>query len=262
MGERTSYPPGTFCWTELSTSDAEGAKAFYGSLFGWESRDVPVGDEGTYVLMLLGGLQVSGVAQTDQAPPAWLSFVSVEDADSATARAAELGATVLMDPFDVEQHGRMSMITDPTGAVLALWQPGTHVGAGLVNDPGCLCLNQLNTSDPEEAQRFYGALFGWRFTPVGTEEQAYWGIGNPTDGGDALNGGMMPLPPGTPAPSHWLCYFTAGLTAGDLDAAVGHIREAGGTVLFGPMPIPSGRIAGATDPQGAAFALFEGRVDP
>lgn len=205
MGERTSYPPGTFCWTELATSDAQGAKGFYGSLFGWEGQDIPVGDEGTYTLLRLGGLDVCGLAQTDQTPPAWLSFVSVDDADAMTSRAAGLGATVVMGPFDVEAYGRMSIIADPTGAVLALWQPGTHVGARLVNDPGCLTLNQLNTSDPEEAQRFYGALFEWRFTPVGTEDQAYWGINNPTGDGEALNGGMMPLPPGAPgapAPSH------------------------------------------------------------
>jgi predicted enzyme related to lactoylglutathione lyase len=258
MGERTGYPPGTFCWVELTTSDARGAQDFYWSLFGWEGRDIPVGDEGIYVLMQLDGLQVSGIAQIDQTPPAWMSFVSVDDATSTTARAAELGATVVMEPFDVDEHGRMAIIRDPTGATLALWQPGTTIGAGLVNDPGCLCLNQLNTSDPEGAQRFYGELFGWRFTPVGTEEQAYWGIGNPTGGGEALNGGMMPLPPGVGGTSHWLVYFTAD----DLEDAVAKVGAAGGTVLFGPMPVPGGRIAGAMDPHGAVFALFEGRVDP
>lgn len=263
MGERTSYPPGTFCWSELSTSDAEGARAFYESLFGWEGRDIPVGDEGTYILMLLRGLQVSGIAQTGQAPSAWLSFVSVEDADATTARAAELGGAVRMEPFGVEEQGRMSVIADPTGAVLALWQPGKTIGAQLVNDPACLCINQLNTSDPEEAQRFYSALFGWRFYQVATDPQPYWGINNPSGDGETLNAGMMPLPPDATAPSHWLCYFTAGTEAGDLEPALDRIRTAGGTVLFGPMPVPpDSRIAGAMDPQGAVFALFEGRIDP
>lgn len=260
MGERTSYPPGTFCWIELATSDAQGAKAFYQPLFGWEGEDIPVGErgEGTYTLMRLQGRDVCGLYRTDQTPPAWFSFVSVEDADATTARAAGLGATVSMPPFDVEEHGRIAVVADPTGAALALWQPRSHFGARLVNDPGALCLNQLNTTDPEKAEEFYSALFGWRFTPVGDDQQAYWGIFNPTPEGDALNGGMMPLPPEATAASHWLCYFTAE----HLEASLAQIGASGGTVLFGPMPIPSGRIAGAVDPQGAVFALFAGRVDP
>jgi uncharacterized protein len=258
MGERTSYPPGTFCWTELATPDAEGAKAFYGPLFGWEGEDIGAGDGGTYTLLRMAGREVCGLSQTDQTAPTWLSFVSVGNVDTSSAHAAELGARVTMPPFDVGAFGRMALVTDPTGAVLALWQPGTHIGARLVNDPGALCLNQLNTSDVQDAQRFYGALFGWRFAPAGDDQHEYWGITNPTQDGDVLNGGMMPLPPDATAPSHWLSYFTIQ----DLEAAIAQIAASGGTVLFGPMPIGAGRIAGAMDPQGAVFALFEGRVDP
>src|SRR6266545_2170490 len=100
MGERTSYPPGTFCWTELATSDAEAARAFYGALFAWEQDDLPA-LEGVYTLLRVGGRDVCGLYQADQAPPAWLSFVSVDDADATTARAAELGASVTMSPLDV-----------------------------------------------------------------------------------------------------------------------------------------------------------------
>jgi predicted enzyme related to lactoylglutathione lyase len=166
--------------------------------------------------------------------------------------------------------------------VLGLWQPRDSIGAQLVNDPGAMCLNQLNTPEPEEAQRFHAELFGWRFEevtgagepgegigaqpaepaasaegigaqPAEPAASAYWGIYN----GDALNGGMMPLP-AEAGPPHWLVYFT---TAG-LDGSVAQIEDGGGRVLVPPTPIPSGRIAVARDPQGAVLGLFEGRTDP
>ncbi len=256
MGERTSYQPGTFCWTDLGTTDAAAAKAFYGRLFGWEAEDFPAGDAGTYTMLRLDGRDACALYEhgPEKGPPAWLSYVSVADAGDATERARTSGANVIQDPFDVVDAGRMAVVQDPTGALLALWEAGTQIGAGVVNDPGALCLNQLNTSDPEAAQSFYADLFGWRVESVGTGDQAYWGIYN----GENLNGGMMPLPPEGGAPSHWLVYFTAS----DLDASVTLVNQLGGRELVPPMPIESGRIAVAQDPQGAAFALFEGRVDP
>src|SRR5918995_1878163 len=169
------------------------------------------------------------------------------------ASLAALGGTPMGEPFDVMGTGRMALFQDPTGAVLALWQPGTSIGAEVVNGHGALSLNQLNTSDPEAAQRFYEALLGWRFEHVGTAETPYWGIYN----GDRLNGGMSPLPPGTPAPSHWLVY----LRVEDIDAAAAQIGSSGGPVMVEPREVPGGRILVAQDPQGAVFALFAGRFD-
>jgi len=253
MGERTTYPSGTFCWVELATSDSGGAKAFYSALLGWETDDAPTGT-GTYTMARVGPNAVAGLYErTDGAPPGWMSYVSVDDADATVKRAAELGATVLYPAFDVMEAGRMAVLQDPTGAVLALWQPRATIGATLVNDPGALALNQLTTTDPEVAQRFYRELFGWTIKSTGTEDQPYWGLYN----GDSLNGGMMLLPAEAGAPSHWLVYFTAS----DLDAAVARVPELNGTVLTPPLSIESGRIALAMDPQGAAFALFEGDVD-
>ena len=255
MGERTSYPAGTFSWADLGTTDATGAKAFYTGLFGWEPEDLPAGP-GTYTMLRQGGRDVAGLYErgADQGPPAWLSYVTVASADDVAERARQAGATVAQEPFDVMTAGRMAVLQDPVGAFFAGWEPRDNIGAGVVNDPGAMCLNQLNTSDPVEAQRFYGAVFGWRFEFAGTDAQAYWGIYN----ADRLNGGMMPFPPGGGAPSHWLVYFTTD----DLDAAAERIQELGGRVVVGPMSIPAGRIAVALDPQGATFALFEGRVDP
>jgi uncharacterized protein len=260
VGLRESHAPGTFSWTDLSTPDPAGAAAFYGALLGWEGEEVPAGPDASYWMMRVGGRDVAGMSAMREeqlaagAPPAWLSYVTVEDADAAAARVAELGGAVMLPAFDVLDAGRMALVRDPQGAIFALWQPRAHIGAGLVNDPGAMVLNQLNTSDPEAAARFYEGLFGWAITQVAAEPQAYWGIQN----GESLNGGMMALPPGTPSPPHWLVYFTAA----DLDAAAEVIAGEGGAVMVPVTVIQSGRILVARDPQGAYFGLFEGAVDP
>lgn len=260
MGKRERYAPGTFCWVDLATTDPAGAKVFYGELFGWEGEDMPAGEAGTYTMMRLDGDDVCGLSEMEAEqreqgiPPHWFSYVSVEDAGDAAARARELGGTVYGEAFDVLDSGRMAIIQDPTGGMLAAWQPWAHAGAGRVNDPGCLCLNQLNTRDPERAAAFYADLFGWDIRQV-EEDPPYWGIEN----NGWLNGGMMRLPgDAQDMPPHWLVYFTAE----DLDAAVVKIGELGGTITLPPMSVPpNDRIAVVQDPQGAAFALFEGRTD-
>lgn len=255
MGERTRHPAGTFSWVDLATTDADGAKVFYGSLLGWQFEDMPIPDAPPYSMATIGGRTVAAIyAKRDDAQPsAWLSYVTVDDADSSAARAGELGAAVISQPFDVLEAGRMAVLQDPTGAVFAVWQAKQSIGAQLVNDAGALTMNQLNTDDPDAAQAFYSGLFGWTFQQVASGEQPYWGIHN----GGRLNGGMMPTPQGWEIPSHWLAYFTTA----DLDASVVQVRELGGGVTVGPVPIPAGRFAVATDPQGAGFALFEGDVD-
>jgi uncharacterized protein len=256
MGEREQHEHGTFSWTDLSTPDADASRDFYGALLGWDFEDAPIPEEaggGFYRMAKIDGRSAAAMYQSSERHPAWASYVTVDDVDAVAARAAELGGTPMGEPFDVMDTGRMALFQDPTGAVLALWQPGTSIGAEVVNGHGALSLNQLNTSDPEAAQRFYEALLGWRFEHVGTAETPYWGIYN----GDRLNGGISPLPPGAPAPSHWLVYF--GIQ--DIDAAAEQIGSSGGTVMVEPREVPGGRILVAQDPQGAVFALFAGRFD-
>ena len=252
VGERTSYAPGTFCWTDLATTDPEGAVAFYTGLFGWESYLEP-GPTG-YLRMRVDGADVAGiygVPPSSRTIPAWTSWVCVDDADVAVARARELGGTAVRETLDVSDLGRSGVITDPQGAVLGLWEPRAFHGAGLVNDVGAMVLNQLNTSDPAAAATFHAALFGWEVEQVQSDPAPYWGITN----GGLLNGGMMGLEP--PAPPNWLVYFTSE----DLDGSDALIVDLGGAVVVPPMEIASGRILVARDPQFAFFALYEGDVD-
>ncbi len=253
MGERTAYTPGTFCWVDLAASDPDAASAFYAAVLGWEIGPSGGPATGDYRQASVGGRPVAGIYRGSRPIPPWNSYVSVEDADAVAARAAELGGVVEVPPMDVLDLGRTAMLRDPQGASVAVWQPGTMAGAGLVNDLGALSLNQLNTHDPRGAQAFYGALFGWEFRRAGGASP-YWGIHN----AGSLNGGMLGLPPGNPAPPHWLAYFTVP----DVDGADALIVDGGGRVVVPVTPAGEGRILVALDPQVAAFAVYEGPVDP
>jgi predicted enzyme related to lactoylglutathione lyase len=252
MGERTSYAPGTFSWAELVTSDADAAKAFYTSVFGWGYRDNPVGDDQVYSTALRDGKDVAALF-TSEKPPHWNCYVTVESADATAARAAELGATVAAEAFDVMDVGRMAVIVDPVGAALCLWEPKSHIGATLVNVPGALTWNDLITPDPADSARFYGELFGWT-----TEEIPGAGGYRVIKNGERTNGGMMPLDRRMGAtPPNWMPYFGHQ----DIDRLLEEVAGHGGQVFNGPMRMPQGSIAVLGDPQGAAFAVWTGEYD-
>jgi predicted enzyme related to lactoylglutathione lyase len=157
MGKRTRYEPGTFCWIDFQTIDPESTKAFYSKLFGWQAVDMPVGNGTTYTMLTLDGDDVAALNEMDaeqreaSIPPHWFSYISVADADETAAKARELGGTVFGEAFDVLDAGRMAIIQDPLGATFAAWQPKNHIGAGRVNDTGCLAWNELQTRDHEAA---------------------------------------------------------------------------------------------------------------
>lgn len=262
MGKRTKYEPGTFCWTELSTTDPEGAKAFYGDLFGWEAVDLPAGDAGTYTMLRVDGDDVCALYELEAErremgiPSHWLSHVSVESAAAVAEKAEELGGTAFGGAFDVMDAGRMAVVQDPAGALLAAWEPGRHIGARRVNDVGCMTWNELQSREPEEAATFYADLFGWETEPHEYEGRvAYVTIAN----SGSINGGVMPMTEAHgDAPPQWLPYFTVA----SCDAAAAKVRELGGRVQAGPIDLPGpNRIAVVMDPQGAPFAVFEGETD-
>ena len=247
MAERTSYAPGTFSWVELATSDADAAKAFYAEVFGWGYQDTPIGDGMVYSTALVDGKAAGALFMSADQPPHWNCYVTVASVDDTTARVSGLGGRVLAEPFDVMEVGRMSVVADPTGAALSLWEPRTHIGASVVNQPGALTWNDLVTPDPDAAGRFYGDLLGWTYQEI-PESGGYRVIRN----GERTNGGIPPVHGENPPA--WLPYFGHA----DVDAAVARIGELGGRALSEPMDIGMGRIAVVADPQGAAFALWTG----
>lgn len=259
MGERSSYAPGTFCWVELSTTDLQGAKAFYSGLLGWQPEDVPVGEGEVYSMQRVDGKDVAAIARQPAqqreagVPPLWNSYVSVTNADEVAERAKELGANVHAGPFDVMEAGRMAVIQDPQGAFFMIWQPGRHFGAALVNEPGALVWNELSSPDLDASSAFYGALFGWSVAPFEGSPEPYLSI----KVGEANNGGIRPLsPPGVPP--NWLVYFGVS----DVEQALARVGELGGSTIAGPIDIQIAKIAVVSDPQGAVFALYAGQLEP
>jgi uncharacterized protein len=247
-----------FSWVDLATTDPEAAKSFYSALFGWEPADRP-GAAGTYTVFRRDGSDVAGCfAQPDGdgAPPHWNSYVTVVDAAAVSARAAELGGAVTMPAANVEGIGRMAVISDPAGAMLALWEPHGHVGAGLVNAPGALCWNDLGTTDVDRAMEFHGALFGWTFHErLDDDPLRYMRIHN----GETENGSIHQQGEDERgSPPHWDAYFATS----DLDATSSRVGELGGEVVVPPLEVPAGRVSVVLDPQGAAFGLFDGPLDP
>jgi predicted enzyme related to lactoylglutathione lyase len=258
MGERTKYTPGTFSWTDLTTTDPEAAKEFYTGLFGWQTEDMPAGNGMTYTMASVNGKYVAAMSAQPQqqreagVPPMWNSYVTVESADQAVERAKGLGATVHAPAFDVLDVGRMAVIQDPQGAYFEVWEPKQHIGAGLVNGHGLLCWNELATPDPDGSAGFYTELFGWTVEPM-EGPVPYLVIGNADGHG---NGGIRAA--AEQEPTYWLVYF--GID--DLDAGIAKVGELGGSALGEAMEIAEGnRIVALQDPQGAVFALYAGRFD-
>jgi predicted enzyme related to lactoylglutathione lyase len=206
-----------------------------------------------YTRIQVGGKDVGALYRmmSEQAargvPPNWLCYVSVESADAAAKKAKELGGTVIAEPFDVMTHGRMAMLQDPEGALLAVWQPGTHIGAQRKEEPGTICWCELSTRDAARAGEFYTGLFGWGLK---TGDPAYHEI---TRGGVSIGGIMTMRPEMEGVPPHWGVYFQVA----DCDATAEKATFLGGQVHVGPMDIPKvGRFAVIQDPQGAVFMVF------
>src|SRR5258708_25922004 len=258
MSERTKYSNGVFSWADLTTTDQDAAKEFYGALFGWGADDRPVGDGVVYSMMGLDGKAVAAISpQPEQereagVPPTWNSYVTVDSADAALARAKELGATVHADAFDVMDAGRMGVVQDPQGAYFLVWEPKGNIGASLVNVPGAFTWNELASPDIDASAGFYREMFGWTTDPMEGGRFPCLVIKTP-DG--RSGGGIRPQMP--EEPPYWLVYFGTD----DTEAAVARVEELGGSKLAGPMSIGPGQIAIVQDPQGAVFALYAGEFD-
>jgi hypothetical protein len=117
--------PGRACWNELWTSDEAAALKFYGAMFGWKDAPKDMGPMGTYHVQMLGDKQAGGIMKCPQpgVPTCWCVYFFTMDLDGSTARAKELGATVVVPPSPIPDVGRFSLLTDPTGATFALFQP-------------------------------------------------------------------------------------------------------------------------------------------
>ena len=252
MPEVTAPNPGRFVWIELATSDPIAAKKFYSDVLGWSASENDMGEMGIYYIFQKNGRDAAAMYKMmpDQAaqgiPPNWLTYIGVESADDAAAKAQTLGATILQPAFDVMEHGRMAVLQDPQGAVFALWEAKSHWGVGVRDEDGALCWNELATKDPEGSRNFYTSLMGWnaKTSPDYTE----WHLG------DEALGGMRTIRDGEPTPPNWMPYFMVN----DVDTTTKKVTAGGGVAHIEPRDMMGvGRFSVVGDPQGAVFALFK-----
>jgi predicted enzyme related to lactoylglutathione lyase len=253
----TQFTPGKFCWWDLGTTDAAGAKAFYSGLFGWTPRDVPMGEGGAmYTMFEVDGKQAAAAFPMDpslgEMPPHWQSYIGVESADAAAAKAKSLNGTILMEPFDVMTEGRMAVIQDPTGAVVSVWEPKNHKGAQHVDALGGVCWNELGTRDSAAAGEFYSKMFGYDVDVMPFDGSTYTILKQ----GDAQRAGVMQMNGEQFAgiPPHWMPYFWVENAAASVETA----KKLGASIKVPSTPIPGiGNFAVIQDPQGAVFSILE-----
>jgi predicted enzyme related to lactoylglutathione lyase len=273
VSERERFIPGVPCWADTTQPDPKRAADFYAGLFGWEVENVlPPDSPGEYWIGRIDGKDAAAVGSAmGDAPPTavWNTYVWVESADETAGKAAEAGGAVLVEPFDVMESGRMSVISDPEGAAICLWEPHQHRGAGVVNEHGSVNFNALNTRDPEAAKDFYRRVLSWETMTVGGGFEL-WTLPGYGDHLEALNPGtrarvaevggpagfedvvasIAPIAGDDPdTPAHWGVTFACH----DADAIAARAKELGAEVVAPPMDAPWVRTTVIRDPQGAIF---------
>jgi predicted enzyme related to lactoylglutathione lyase len=246
MDVDTNQPLGTPTWLDLGIPDLDRTLQFYGALFGWEFEIGPE-ETGRYTMCFLRGRRVAAIsAMHDPARVFWNVYLATDDCHRSAERARAAGGTLLIEPMDVMDQGRMAIVRDPVGAQFGLWEGRAHTGAQVVNEPGALVRNDLVTPDPGPARDFYAAVF--EFTLDGNPDmpQADFTFLRRPDGHEI--GGIMGAP-GTE--SAWSTTFEVAGT----DEAVRRALDAGGS-SDGPKDFLYGRLATITDPFGAEFSII------
>lgn len=242
-----------------------------------------LGPGSSSIFDLSGGFRGGDVAAVraipEAAPPTatWNTYFWVDSADEAMSKVRDAGGGVVREPFDFADACRMAIFTDPEGAAFGVWEAKDHKGAQLVNDPGALVFNNLNTRDVEGARSFYGSVFGWQTGPIGGGAEGWTlpGYGDwlerehhpnlrtqmaeagAPEGFEDIVASIVPITDeqaGTAA--HWSVTFATD----DTDATAAKAAELGGEVIVPPFDAPWStsiytiRISVIADPQGATFS--------
>lgn len=260
-----SYPHGLFSWADVSAPDPTSASKFYAELFSWKADDQH-DPEGAYIYTMfrqdgedVAGLGPQGPDTPEGTPAIWNSYITVDDVEATIEAWTSAGGSVVMPPMDVMTSGRMAIVADPEGAVVALWQAEDHVGAGLFGVPNSMSWNELATRDSAAARDFYEKALGWSFDEADSSPSEYWTIrldskeaGN-SYAEDHFNGGIITMTEEWgDMPAHWMVYFTVA----DTDATAEKVKDLGGMVPVPPFDTDAGRIAVVNDPQGGTFSII------
>lgn len=255
MTTRDRAPAGAPCWADLWTSDVEGSRSFYSDLFGWEAQ-APSPEFGGYFMFTRDGAPVAG-GMGDmgdmKANDSWKIYLATDDIEQTLVAVTANGGEAVFPPMPVADLGTQSVITDPVGAPVGLWQPGTFGGFPVLGEIGAPCWFELRTPDFARSLEFYRAVFGWETDVMSdTDEFRYSVVRDPSSEGQL--GGVHDasgfLPAGTPA--SWTIVWQVA----DADETVARAGELGGRTVREAQDSPYGRLAALTDPSGAEFTVM------
>lgn len=245
---------GTFVWFDLSTTDLEGARAFYTELLGWQAEAHSMGGQ-DYTMWKAGGRTFGGMMPLHDdvkamgVPPNWMGYVAVENVDAAVEKCRSLGGQVHVPGTDIPNTGRFAILSDPQGATIAVYGESKSPMSEGFESP---CdWHELYSRDPDAAWSFYEAMFGWQkmdTMDMGPEHGVYQLFGK----NDKMLGGIMRSPKEMAGVSAWTYYFRVA----DAHASTERAKALGAQILHGPMQVPGGGwVTMMTDPQGAMFAV-------
>ncbi|MBO3085147.1 VOC family protein [Cellulomonas fengjieae] len=248
-----AWPTGTPAWADITVPDLTTARAFYGPLLGWEF-EVGGPELGFYTQAHVGGRRVVGMGEPMEAdppgPPAWCVYLAADDLAATTAAITEAGGKEIVPAMRIMDLGAMALFADTAGAVFGVWEPGTHTGWDVVDEPGAVVWCEVMVHDQPGALAFYQRVFGYTVEDLSAPGFQYASVsleGEPLAG----VGGYGPQA-GADAPAAWTLYFGVA----DAEVSAAQVAELGGTVVSPATDTPFGRMAIVAGPFGEVFALM------
>ncbi len=243
-----SWPSGTPCWVDIAVPDVAAATVFYQVVLGWSFVDTgPEWGHYTICRTFRRSAAAIGPLAVLEQPSAWTVYLASDDADRTAKLIVENGGSLLVEPTDIGDSGRMCVAVDTSGGMFGVWQAIDTIGLEITDEPGSLVWTDARLTDPGTGKEFYTAVFGYRYQSV---------PGAPADYTtflveDRVAGGMGGMLGAAGGVGHWLAYFAVD----DVDATVADALMVGGTVSGKPQDTPFGRTALLTDPFGATFGV-------
>ena len=243
---------GKFVWFEYVSKDIAKAQGFFGELFNWGVKRVPM-PGGEYAMISVGDRTIGGYQVTPAgAPPEahWLTHLEVSDARATSKQIEVLGGKTLKPAFAVGDFGTMAIVADPHGGYFALWQP-TKLEAQPTPVDGAFCWNELASKDPARSVEFYAKIGDFNEKTVDMGDMGTYHV---LESGDQPRAGVMKqMMPGQP--HAWLPY----VQVANPDATADRAKKLGANVVVPPTDIPNvGRFSVLVDPQGCALGILKG----
>lgn len=242
---------GRFVWFEYESTAAQKAQGFFGELFGWGTKAMPMPDGEYTMIAAPDGVAIGGYSTPTPGTPEtghWLPYLLVESAAGITQKVKSLGGAIVKEPHKIGDFATMSIVTDPHGANLALWQPAKLEEA---SKPavGHFIWNELPSKDPAASVAFYSKIGGFTSSGMDMGEAGTYHL---LQSGEQSRAGIMAQMPG--AQHAWLPY----VQVASADQSAAKAKRLGATVVVPPTDIPNvGRFAILVDPLGGATGILQ-----